>query len=259
MPSAPRAGRSAGVHFLATPAIAAQLVQSCAIGGDDLVLEIGAGQGALTRHLAATGARVLAVERDEHFVRRLTTRFGDRPNVRVVHADVRDIPLPRRRFHLVANIPYALSTTILRRVLTGHTALHRAALLVEWGFAKRICATVPGRLEQAWWAARFDLELVSRIGARHFSPPPRVDSALLAIRRNDFPRSAERALWTVLSTAYRHPTAPAHLLFDRRALRRAGIRPAEPAGTVPPQRWAHLARDLSPGRTWPALPKQIRD
>ncbi|GAA3815789.1 hypothetical protein GCM10022380_37510 [Amycolatopsis tucumanensis] len=176
-----------------------------------------------------------------------------------MHADVRDIPLPRRRFHLVANIPYALSTTILRRVLTGHTTLHRAALLVEWGFAKRVCASVPSRLEQAWWAARFDLELVSRVGARHFSPPPRVDSAHLAIRRNDFPRSAERALWTVLSTAYRHPTAPAQLLFDRRALRHVGIQPAEPARTVTPQRWARLARHLSPGRAWPALPKRIRD
>ncbi|WP_191248439.1 ribosomal RNA small subunit methyltransferase A [Amycolatopsis deserti] len=259
MPSAPRAGRSAGAHFLATPAIAAQLVQSCAIGGDDLVLEIGAGQGALTRHLAVTGARVLAVERDDHFVRRLTTRFGDQPNVRVVHADARDIPLPRRRFLLVANLPYALSTTILRRVLTARTALHRAAVIVEWGFAKRICATVPRQLEQAWWAARFDLDLVTRIGAHHFSPPPRVDSAHLTIRRNSFPRSAERALWTVLSTAYRHPAAPAVQLFDRRALRRTGIRPDEPAGTVPPHAWARLARDLSPGRTWPALPKRLRN
>ncbi|NIH78903.1 ribosomal RNA small subunit methyltransferase A [Amycolatopsis viridis] len=258
MPSAPGAGRSAGVHFLATPAIAAHLVQSCAIGRDDLVLEIGAGQGALTRHLATTGARILAVERDDRFARRLTARFRDQPNVRVVHADARQIPLPRRRFLVVANIPYALSTTLLRRLLTPRTALHRAEMLVEWGFAKRICATVPRHAEQAWWAARFDLHLVSRVGAHHFSPPPRIDSAHLSIRRNHFPRSAEEALWTILSTAYRQPATPARTLFDRHALRRAGIRPSQPTATVPPHQWAQLARDLSPGRTWPALPRRLR-
>ncbi|NYI89884.1 16S rRNA A1518/A1519 N6-dimethyltransferase RsmA/KsgA/DIM1 with predicted DNA glycosylase/AP lyase activity [Amycolatopsis endophytica] len=166
--------------------------------------------------------------------------------------------MPRRRFFVVANLPYALSTTLFRRLLSPHTALHRAAVIVEWGFAKRVCATVPRQLEQAWWASRFDLELVSRIGSRHFSPPPRVDSAHLVIRRKPFPRSAERALWTVLSAAYRQPAAPAHTLFDRRALRRAEIRPNEINADISPDRWARLARDLSPGRPWPALPKRLR-
>lgn len=103
-----------------------------------------------------------------------------------------------------------------------------------------------------------EMTLVSRIGAHHFSPPPRVDSAHLLVRRRPFPRTAERALWTVLSAAYQHPGAPAHALFDRRALRRANIRAADPNGTVPPHRWARLALDLAPSRTWPALPRPLR-
>jgi 23S rRNA (adenine-N6)-dimethyltransferase len=144
MPAAPRARLSSGVHFLAVPRIAAQLVQSCALDSADLVVEFGPGQGAITTHLAETGARILAVERDPAFVRKLHNRFGENGNVRIVHADAREVPLPRRPFTVVGSIPYALSTALLRRLLSPQrTGLRQAALIVELGFAKRVAAARP--------------------------------------------------------------------------------------------------------------------
>src|SRR5438067_3536025 len=177
MPSGSNPG---GVHFLATPRIARQLIKSCPVGHPDLVLDLGAGPGAVTAPLAGTGARILAVERDPEFVRRLRNRFAKHGNVRVIHADIRTIPLPRKGFVVIASIPYAVSTLLFRRLLgSPRTALRRAAIIVEWGFAKRLTATVPRNLEQAWWAARFEIRLAARIPAACFSPPPRVNSALL--------------------------------------------------------------------------------
>ncbi|MDT5037767.1 MAG: rRNA (adenine-N6)-dimethyltransferase, partial [Micromonosporaceae bacterium] len=98
-------GRS-GAHFL-RPRFAAEIVRSTGVGPHDLVLDLGAGLGALTAPLAATGARVIAVERDLSYVRRLTARFADWPGVRVVSADLLAVPLPRRPFRVVANIPFA--------------------------------------------------------------------------------------------------------------------------------------------------------
>ncbi|TNC24616.1 ribosomal RNA small subunit methyltransferase A [Amycolatopsis alkalitolerans] len=260
MPAAPRARHSGGVHFLAVPRIARKLVQSCPLDHTDLVVEFGAGQGAITTHLAETGARILAVERDPEFIRKLHNRFAQRDNVRVIQADARQVPLPHKRFSVVASIPYALSTALLRRLLgSRRTTLTRAALIVEWGFARRLAATVPRDLEQAWWAARFEIRIASRISAHCFSPPPRVDSAHIVVTRGK--PVPERPLWTLLATAYRDPHQPVRRVVARpRTLRAAGIDPTRPAGLVAPTAWAELARHLAADRGlhWPPLPRRIR-
>jgi len=263
MSAAHRAERSGGVHFLATPRIAGQLVRSCPLHENDLVVEIGAGQGAITTHLVATKARILAVERDPQFANILRKRFAGR--VRVIEADARDFRLPQRKFAVVASIPYALSSSLFRRLLSPQrTRLHRAAIIVEWGFAKRLTANRPRNPEQAWWAARFDIRLVSRIAASHFSPAPRVDSAHVTLHRKH--TMGERALWTLLEASYRAPSRPARSVLapvkrnPHRALRRADIDPAQPAATVLPRQWAALAAHLADDRDlhWPPLPRWLR-
>jgi hypothetical protein len=139
--------------------------------------------------------------------------------------------------------------------------LRQAAITVEWGFAKRVAAAVPRNLEQAWCATRFDIRLASRIPASCFSPPPRVVSAPLVLGRREV--HGERALWTLLEAAYRAPSVPARALVHHnphRALRGAGIDPAQPTGTVPPHRWAALAGQLAADRSryWPPLPRRLR-
>jgi 23S rRNA (adenine-N6)-dimethyltransferase len=202
------------------------------------------------------------MERDPEFAQKLRNRFGERTNVRVVRADARTFPLPHKRFTVVASIPYAQSTLLYQRLLSPqYTRLSQAALIVEWSFAKRITSGIPRNVEQAWWAARFDIRLVSRIPPSCFSPPPRVDSAHLVFHRREI--RGERALWTLLTAACRTPSVPARALLDRnphRPLRAAGIDPAQPAGSVAPQRWAALARYLSTDRTryWPPRPRRLR-
>lgn len=171
---------SAGVHLLSCPGVIHRLVHDSGVGAGDLAIDFGAGPGTITAPLAATGAQVLAVERDDGFVRALRRRFADRPLVRVVHEDLRRVRLPRRDFAVVASIPFAVSTPLLRRLLTPVPArLARADVLVEWGLARRLSATRPRDLEVTWWAARFDLRLVRRIPARCFTPAPAVDAAHL--------------------------------------------------------------------------------
>lgn len=258
MPAAPRARLSGGVHFLASPRIARKLVQSCQLTAADLVIEFGAGQGAVTTQLAETNARILAVERDAEFVRKLRSRFDDYGNVRVVHADARHVPLPHKRFSVVASIPYALSTLLLRRLLTPHSsALDRAALIVEWGFAQRVTAKIPRGIEQYWWAARYELRVVSRVPANCFAPRPRVDSAHILVTKRK-PTNV-RALWTLLSEAHRRPAGTARTVCrDRGILRRAGIDPGLPAGRVRPEQWAKVARIVDRRLPWPPLPRRIR-
>lgn len=248
-----------GVHLLSCPGVIDRLVRTAGVGDGDLAVDLGAGPGAITGRLAGTGARVLAVERDARFVATLRRRFADRPTVRIVHGDVRAVPLPRRGFAVVASIPFAVSTPLLRRLLTPvGGGLDRAELVVEWGLARRLTAATPRDLESAWWAARFAMTVRGRVPARCFSPAPRVDAAHLAIRPRAVDGRTAAILWTLLSTAYRRRDAPARNVVGTRSARRTlGDRPA---GEVTVAEWVAVAGTLARDRSVapPALPKSLR-
>lgn len=172
----------AGTHFLRDRAIRAELIRSSGIGPGDLVLDLGAGYGAVTASLAATGARVIAVEIDARLAGRLERRFSADANVRVVHGDIRAIPLPRRQFRVVASIPFAVTTALLRRLLADPAVpMTGADLIIGWGAAKSVTEPLPRR-EVARWRARYRIALVRRVPAASFSPPPRTDAAHVSIR-----------------------------------------------------------------------------
>jgi SAM-dependent methyltransferase len=140
----------AGAHFLHDRALIRRLVRASAAGPGRLVLDLGAGQGAITLPLAATGARVVAVERDPRLAAGLRRRLTDHPLVTVVEADLREIPLPHREFLVVANIPFAATTALLRR-LAGDPAARfgGAELIVAWDAARWLTEPVPRDAETA--------------------------------------------------------------------------------------------------------------
>jgi 23S rRNA (adenine-N6)-dimethyltransferase len=174
--------RSWGQHFL-VPSVAADLVRQASIHPGELVLEIGTGTGVLTSELAGTGARVVTFEIDHRLARRAANRLSSFDNVRVIAADFLSAPLPRRPFRVVANLPFAGSTPILRRLLDGRVPLTRADLLVAWGAALGWTAESPPRPYVKCWSRWYDVRIEGRIPARAFRPPPSTDAALLTARR----------------------------------------------------------------------------
>jgi 23S rRNA (adenine-N6)-dimethyltransferase len=261
---------SSGVHLLSCPRVIESLVRRSGVGPGDLVIDFGAGPGTLTAPLASTGSAVLAVERDASFVRALRRRFADRPAVRVVHADLRRVPLPRRDFAVVSSIPFGVSTPLLRRLLSPVGArLARADLVVEWGLARRLTAARPRDLEAAWWAGRYELTLIRRIPSRCFTPAPSVHAAHLSVRpRSDVDTRAAAVLWPLLSAVYRRPNVPArHVLgdlvahrFAQRLLRDRGADPTAPAAAVGVGVWTRAAAVVAGQRGVhvPRLPRALR-
>lgn len=163
-----REGQPRAQHFL-RPEIARRFVARAGVGPNDLVLDLGAGTGALTLPLAGLAERVVAVERDPKLARRLARRAP--PNVSVHQRDLRDIWLPRRPFRVVANLPFTGSNDVIRRLLGRGVPLLGADLIVELGVARR------------WTERSAHCSIVSTVPPASFVPPPRCTAAVLRIRR----------------------------------------------------------------------------
>ena len=149
----------------------------------ELVLDLGAGRGALTGPLLDAGARVLAVELHPARAEWLRTSFAGRA-VTVVEADLADVYWPGRPFRVVASPPYAGATALVRRLLTART-LVAADVLLQRSAAQRLVAERPG-------SGRWTLSLGLPVPRRAFSPPPRTDSVVLRVRRRGRPGRAPR-------------------------------------------------------------------
>lgn len=153
------------------------------------ILEIGAGDGAITRRLARLGRDVRAVDLDEHRVRRLREHL---PSVSVVHGDALRIPLYRPV--VVGNLPFHLTTPILRRLLTaGDWA--EAVLLTQWEVARKRAGVGGRTMLTAQTAPWFGFTLHGRVPAGGFRPKPSVDGGLFTVsrRRDPLVDPAERA------------------------------------------------------------------
>jgi 23S rRNA (adenine-N6)-dimethyltransferase len=168
-----------GWHQLVGPA-AGRLVDGATISPGDLVVDIGAGTGALTAPLVAAGARVVAVELHPRRAAELRERFaGDR--VTVVQADASDLRLPRRPFRVVANPPFAITTAVLRRILGPGSRLLTADLVVPRGVARR---WVDGRAPGAGrWRRTFTTRIATTVPGSAFRPRPPGATVVLRIER----------------------------------------------------------------------------
>jgi 23S rRNA (adenine-N6)-dimethyltransferase len=258
----PLAPNPAGAHFLHDRALIAQLVRASGARDGRLVLDLGAGGGAITTALAAAGARVIAVEHDHRLAARLRRRFDGCPQVRVVEADLRRVPLPRRQFLVVASPPFSLTTALCRRLLGDPAVpLAGAELILQRGAVRWLASPCPRDAETAWWAARYELRLAATVSPASFVPAPRVEAARLTITPRDIVRNAagQRVLRALLRAAYRTPGARADAVLGGRQSRRlligAAIDPASPAVRITADQWHHLASMLADSRPGLAGPQ----
>jgi 23S rRNA (adenine-N6)-dimethyltransferase len=172
--------RSWGWHPL-TDSWARRIVAASDVGDSDLVLDVGAGTGALTRPLLATGASVVAIELHPRRLAGLHRLAAREPRLTVVRADATDLRLPRRPFRVVSNPAYAGSTELLMRLLSRGSRLVAADLVVQRQLARRF---VEGRAPGAGrWSRDYDVRITLALPRSAFQRQPQVDSVVLRVTR----------------------------------------------------------------------------
>ncbi|HEY2789029.1 MAG TPA: rRNA adenine dimethyltransferase family protein [Gaiellales bacterium] len=224
--SLPPAG---GQHFLRSGRLAGEIVAAADVRPDELVVEVGAGFGRLTAPLLRAGARVVAVEIDPVLAASLRRRHTD-ARLTVVAADFLHTPAVTEPHRVLGNIPFAITTPILHRLLDQPpTPLRRAELIVQDGFARKRAASRPTTLLALGWLPWWRLVIERHLPAACFDPPPAVDAAVLSIA----PRRPE-----LLASS----DAPAYRAFLREGFTR-DARPVRRALAIPPRTWKRFARD----------------
>jgi 23S rRNA (adenine-N6)-dimethyltransferase len=184
-----RRRRDLGQNFLVDQHVVGRLIDGLDVRADELIVDIGAGTGALTLPLVRAGAEVWAVEPDVVWAQRLQDAAdgaGYGESVRVVRCEFQELRLPRRPFRVVANPPFSLTTDLMAhlfdRPVSGPT---RADLIVQLEVASKYATIPPTSLRSSAWAPWWQFEMGPRIDRRAFRPRPSVDAAVLSVRRRD--------------------------------------------------------------------------
>lgn len=192
----PKNEYSISQNFLTSRMTIHHLLSLTDLSAADTVLEIGAGKGHITRALAERCQRVITYEIDPALSARLAGNLPD--NVRLFAADFLRAQLPKGPYKAFANIPFSITTDILRKLTEGPNPPQAAWLIMEKGAAMRFCGqgreSTASLMLKPWWEVR----IIHRLHREDFHPMPRVDCVLLELRRRDQPdiRLQERRQWT---------------------------------------------------------------
>ena len=179
--------KTLGQNFLHDQNLARWIVQEADLSRADFVVEIGPGLGAITEPALATGARVLAIEKDGRLVNFLRQKFAGKP-LEMIHGDALDFEVkqlfPRGPVKLLGNLPYYVATEILLRFLQPPNPISLALLMLQKEVALRLSAPprskdygILGLVVQS----QYRVEFLRTIGATVFLPQPEVDSALVRL------------------------------------------------------------------------------
>ncbi len=196
-----RAHKGLGQNFLQDPFALEKIVSAAEIQSSDTVLEIGPGLGSLTRYLAVSAKEVVAVELDENLLPPLKAILTPYQNIRLIHGDILKISPKDLKFEndyvVVANIPYYITSAVIRHLLESESKPRRIVLTVQKEVAQRICAA-PGDMSllalsvQVYGKPR----IAAHIPANAFFPAPKVDSAVLTVDIYSSPQIEEELMTT---------------------------------------------------------------
>lgn len=259
----PPVRKSLGQHFLTDPGILGRIVDALELRAGETVVEIGPGRGSLTDTLRDRGARVIAIEYDRALAARLVERYRD-ADVRVVQADVLDTDLAAvagGAYKLIGNVPYYITTPILFHALRPPRPAC-AVFLVQREVAERMRAPAGSREYGALSVnlqALAAIELLFRVPAGAFQPPPRVESAVVRVTPLAHPlvgeteeqgfRELVQAVFGMRRKQMRRVLrglAALRQVDAEEILRKAGIAPDARPETLSPDRFAALFAALPP-------------
>jgi len=190
MPSHPKTFESETFHtqnFIRQPRLAAALVAQSQIGADDVVYEIGPGQGILTAQLVRRCKQVVAIEKDPVLAAALQQKFAAQPNLTIRTADFLAYPLPGKPYKVFANIPFNITSAVVARLAGAPNPPEAAYLSMQKEAAEMYMGRPHESLRSVLLKPWFELALVHRFNRQDFYPVPHVDVVWICLCKRSPP------------------------------------------------------------------------
>lgn len=261
-----RPSRRLGQNFLINKSVSQNILQTAKVSSKDTILEIGAGVGGLTQKLAERVKRVIAVEKNEKMVEILKEVLEEYKNVTIIQKDIlkfnlKNYHLKPKKYKIVANLPFYITSPVIRRFLEEMAQPELMALIVQKEVAERICAKPP-RMNMLAVSVQFyaDPEIITKVSRKRSWPSPKVDSAILKITPKQKNIVADRDLFfKIVKGGFSHPrkqlvnnllalTLPNNVKLTKeqikRILLRNGIAPNQRAETLTLEEWIRFVQNL---------------
>jgi 16S rRNA (adenine1518-N6/adenine1519-N6)-dimethyltransferase len=258
-----RSRRKLGQNFMVDPRALRKVITAAQLTGGETVLEIGAGVGSLTWRLAHHCARVVAVEIDERLIPALEYALSFESNVEIVAGDILEMDvdevLGNGPYSVVANIPYYITSALIRRLMESRRRPECLVLSVQKEVAERIVAG-PGEMSLLALSVQVygEPELRGRIPASAFYPQPKVDSAVLRIAGYPSPRVPQaliEPLFVLARAGFGQKRKQLHNALAKNLgkpnetvlewLSAAGVRPEQRAQELSIDNWLDLAQAMA--------------
>lgn len=257
------AKKSLGQNFLIDETVLDRITEAAALGPDDTVIEVGPGIGVLTNELAQAAGRVIAVELDRRLLPVLGETLAGHKNAEIVNADILHVDpaeLAGGRYVLVANLPYYITSAVLRHFLEASRQPDRLVIMVQKEVAQRIAAK-PGKLSVLAISVQIygEPRIVTTVEPTAFFPPPDVASAVVRVNVRPEPLVApedREHFFKVVSAGFSQPRKQLHNALSRgmwfppggaaEALERAGIDSERRAQMLTIDEWKRLAAEIPP-------------
>lgn len=253
----PVAKKSLGQHWLKDQAALQDICQSGEVASEDTVLEIGPGTGTLTQFLVRQANQVVAVEFDSQLAADLPNRVKS-DNLKVVQQDILSFDLTKLPpdYKVVANIPYYLTSNLIRTLSESSNRASLVVILVQKEVAQRVAAN-PGQMSLLSVSAQYywHVSLGAVMPAKLFTPAPKVDSQILILKRRSEPLFSDidsRHFFAIVKAGFSarrktlHNSLSAGLRIDKqqvhKILEQANISPAQRAQTLSLDDWYRLSR-----------------
>jgi 16S rRNA (adenine1518-N6/adenine1519-N6)-dimethyltransferase len=258
-------GARLGQHFLTAHWAAVALATAASITPDTPVVEVGPGKGALTGELLKLSRRVIAIEKDSALIEKLHEKFPEEiasGALHIIDGDIRNVTgeslkLGSGEYVVAANIPYYITGEIIRQFLSSTAQPSTMAILIQKEVAQRIVAndkkeSILSLSVKAYGTPR----IVAKVGKGSFSPPPSVDSAILAIdniSKGFFTDISEEDFFKVVHAGFaskrKYLANNLAVVFDKEKVQEAftyiNINEKARAEDVPLANWAHLTKQLT--------------
>ncbi len=228
--------KSLGQHFLNSPHYLGLIADAVDIKPGETVVEVGPGEGTLTAQLLKRGAKVIALEKDSRLISFLKEKFAGEA-IEVIEGDALEYD-PPKKYKVVGNIPYYISGALFKKFLTEKHQPSTLVFLVQKEVAERIARSKKESILSLSVKAYGEPKYIKTVPSGAFAPPPKVDSAILAVRgisRANFTNAAhEKKFFELVKKAFGQ---------KRKMLRSTlGINSNERPEDLSLKQWLELAR-----------------